>query len=96
MLAIQTMLAVNHFQDAERLIDGFMVLAERELGAVPSDVVRDLTAQKGYCLAQLGRARDTTALWRIVAAPEGAALEPQRAVQGTTSRSEPSPALSTP
>jgi tetratricopeptide (TPR) repeat protein len=96
MLTIQTMLAVNHFQDAERLIDGFMALAERELGSVPTDVLRELTAQKGYCLAQLGRARDTAPLWQVVAAPEGAALATQNSAQGAAPRSEPSPVLSTP
>jgi tetratricopeptide (TPR) repeat protein len=96
LLTIQTLLAVNHFQDAERLIDGFPSLAERELGKVPADLMRELTIQKGYCFSQMGKARDTGALWQLAAVAEGSAEPSSRSPAPGTLRGEPSPALSTP
>jgi len=96
LLTIQTLLAVNHFQDAERLIDGFPSLAERELGKAPADLMRELTIQKGYCFSQMGKARDTGALWQLVAVADGSVESSSVSPSAAAPRGEPSPVLSTP
>jgi hypothetical protein len=98
LLLIKTLLAVNHFQDAERAIDGFKALAEREVGQLSPALSRELDIQKGHCLSQMGNAKDTAPLWQRLACPE--ASEQQAGSATTTrvaaTRGEPSPALSTP
>jgi len=50
LLLIRTLLAVNHFQEAEKAIDAFPTLANKEAGGLTSDLSRLLTIQRGYCL----------------------------------------------
>lgn len=95
LLVIETLLAVNHFQEAERAIEGFQSLATKETGEIPADVARRLTIQKGYCLAQTGNVHSTGTLWQLLAAP-GHAITPIRGQNPSTQRTEPSPILSTP
>lgn len=96
LLTIRTLLAVNHFQDAERLLDGFSDLASREIGELPVDLNREFLIQRGYCLAQMGNARDTAGIWRSLALAGSAKAGEAPAKGALAERSEPSPALSTP
>jgi tetratricopeptide (TPR) repeat protein len=96
LLVIRTLLATNHFQDAERLLDGFTDLANREVGSLPADLNRELLVQRGHCLAQMGNARDTAQLWQALAT-RGAATGVSKATAGSSKVAiEPSPILSTP
>jgi hypothetical protein len=96
LLLIRTLLAANRFEDAERHIEGFSTLAERELKGFPEDIHAKWVIQRGHCLAQMGKARETAPLWQELAVP----LEHQRKTQSTQAPREklvePSPALSTP
>lgn len=97
LLIIQTLLAVNHFQDAERLLDGFQDLARREVGEVPVDLARDLVIQRGYALSQMGNARETTALWQQLASPNAQSDRTAASSRGASANAAgPSPTFSTP
>lgn len=98
LLLIETLLAVNHFQDAERAIEGFTALANKEVGLLPNHLVQRLLIQKGYCLAQTGNVHSTTQLWQQLATQEGPALHRVKgnSPAAVANRSEPSPILSTP
>jgi tetratricopeptide (TPR) repeat protein len=97
LLLIETLLATNHFQDAERAIEGFSTLARKEVGAQAEEFERRLTIQKGYCLAQTGNVNTTGPLWQLLAAPgEASRSTPSSGNLAVVSRSEPSPTLSTP
>jgi tetratricopeptide (TPR) repeat protein len=100
LLLIETLLAVNHFQEAERVLDSFAALAQREVsdGSVDAaDLSRRLTIQRGYCQAQLGNLSQTTQLWRELAVPASAgSISARDQASSASLRSEPSPVLSTP
>lgn len=96
LLVIRTLLAVNHFQDAERLLDGYADLATREVGTLPADLNRELTVQRGHCLTQMGNARDTGPLWQTLAAPQTATGTSKATITSAQITTEPSPILSTP
>jgi tetratricopeptide (TPR) repeat protein len=97
LLVIRTLLAVNHFQDAERLLDGFTDLATREVGTLPADLSRELLVQRGHCLAQMGNARDTAPLWQALAASGVTAVAASKGmISSAQVAAEPSPILSTP
>jgi thioredoxin-like negative regulator of GroEL len=96
LLVIRTLLATNHFQDAERLLDGFADLATREVGTLPADLARELIMQRGHCLAQMGNARDTAQLWQDLATPGAAAATGVTTTGASKVAIEPSPILSTP
>jgi tetratricopeptide (TPR) repeat protein len=96
LLVIRTLLAVNHFQDAERLLDGFADLATREVGTLPVDIHRELIVQRGHCLAQMGNARDTASLWQVLAVPTALAGSVNAASATSRVTPDPSPILSTP
>jgi thioredoxin-like negative regulator of GroEL len=96
LLLIRTLLATNRFEDAERLIDSFPSLAERALKNFPKDIHAQWVIQKGHCLAQIGKARDTAPLWEQLAVsgqPRGT-TQPAKTLR--EKQTEPSPALSTP
>jgi hypothetical protein len=97
LLLIETLLATNHFQDAERAIEAFATLIHKEIGAQTDELAQRLTIQRGYCLAQIGKLNTTGTLWQQLAVSGEAA----RAIQNdsraaVTGRAEPSPVLSTP
>jgi hypothetical protein len=97
LLLIETLLATNHFQDAERAIEAFATLIHKEIGAQTDELAQRLTIQRGYCLAQTGKLNTTGTLWQQLAVSGEAA----RAIQNNsraavTGRAEPSPVLSTP
>jgi tetratricopeptide (TPR) repeat protein len=96
LLLIQTLLAVNHFQEAESLIESCNALATKELGGMPADLSQELVIQKGYCLSQMGNVRETASLWEDLASLGGANSHTKSAALATAARSEPSPILSTP
>jgi tetratricopeptide (TPR) repeat protein len=96
MLVIRTLLAVNHFQDAERLLDGFQDLASREVGVLSPEMESELIIQRGYALAQMGNARDTSPLWKQLASPRSVGGIASKAGSGDATSAGPSPALSTP
>jgi tetratricopeptide (TPR) repeat protein len=96
LLLIQTLLAVNHFQEAESLIEGCDGLAIKELGSMPADLGRELLIQRGYCLSQMGNARETGLFWEELASVGGASGHAKSASSTVAKRSEPSPMLSTP
>jgi tetratricopeptide (TPR) repeat protein len=97
LLFIETLLAVNYFQDAERAIENFPNLAQKEAVGLTEDLSQRLLIQKGYCLAQTGNVHSTIPLWQQLAAPP---IANGRAQAGNglagVSRTEPSPTLSTP
>lgn len=95
LLLIETLLSANRFEEAEKLIEGFLDLAAKELGACPPDLKQGLLIQQGHCLAQMGKARDTAPLWQELAHPaEAGRVKKQQALR--EKQSEPSPVLSTP
>lgn len=97
LLLIETLLATNQFQDAERAIEGFTALARKEVGIQAEHFERRLTIQKGYCLAQTGNVHATGTLWQQLAAPgDTVRLNQTTGKPGLLNRSEPSPVLSTP
>ncbi len=101
LLLIETLLAANHFQDAERLIDGFAALVQREAQKEPTitfdDLTRCLVIQRGYCLAQTGNVHATGTLWQQLAAPEQSNNATETGeMRLVANRVEPSPILSTP
>ena len=97
LLLIRTLLAVNHFQDAERALDGFQAVAQKETNGLTPEIAERLTIQRGYYLAQTGKANSTGPLWQELADPARAASRSAGISKGSDSvRSEPSPALSTP
>jgi tetratricopeptide (TPR) repeat protein len=96
VLLIRTLLAVNHFQEAESLIEGFTTMASKELGSVPEDIARDVLIQKGYCFSQMGNVRETAEFWEQLATPGVAGNLGKKSPTPIASRAEPSPALSTP
>jgi hypothetical protein len=85
LLLIETLLAVNHFQEAERIIDGFSALAEKEVGNGAADLLMRLTIQRGYCQAQLGNLSQTTDLWRQLAVPATTSTTGPRSQDRSTS-----------
>jgi tetratricopeptide (TPR) repeat protein len=97
LLLIETLLAVNHFQDAERAIEGFPALALKE-GLRDTDAfTQRLAIQKGYCLAQTGNLHSTGPLWKQLAIPRETSTSSQTSGSlSVAGRAEPSPALSTP
>jgi tetratricopeptide (TPR) repeat protein len=96
LLLIRTLLAVNHFQEAESLMDSFTSLAQKELGSVPAEVAKELIIQKGYCLAQMGNARETAELWEQLAVSGATSIPAAKPATPIAKRTEPSPILSTP
>lgn len=96
LLLIRTLLAANRFQDAERAIDSLPALAERELRDFPADIHAQWLTQKGYSLAQMGKARETASLWEELAAPGQHKVGAQPTKGLKEKQAEPSPALSTP
>lgn len=97
LLLIETLLRVNHFEEAERALNNLDSVVERELAAIDTDIVRRIAVQRGHLLAQSGRARETADLWRIVAgAPESEATPKIRRERSGGEIDEPSPSLSTP
>jgi tetratricopeptide (TPR) repeat protein len=97
LLLIETFLATNHFQDAERAIEGFNALANKEVGAQAQEFERRLAVQKGYCLSQTGNVNATGTLWQQLAAPADASKATQHSGKlALVGRTEPSPILSTP
>lgn len=97
LLLIQTLLNVNHFQEAERAIDGFQALAQKEAGSLTPDLSYKLTIQRGYLLSQTGKVTSTGSLWQELADPTH--TSPRGVLNNATMNtphSEPSPALSTP
>lgn len=97
LLYIETLLAVNHFQDAERAIESFATLAQKEIGQLTDDYAQRLLIQKGHCLTQTGRVHSTGELWQQLAAPAGSAVQMKsNGNTPVTARPEPSPLLSTP
>jgi tetratricopeptide (TPR) repeat protein len=97
LLLIETLLRVNHLEDAERALDNLSSVIERELGAISTDIIKRIAIQRGHLLAQSGRARETADLWRILAGtPESEATQKSRREQSGCEIDEPSPSLSTP
>jgi tetratricopeptide (TPR) repeat protein len=96
LLLIQTLLAVNHFQEAESLIESCDSLAIKELGSMPADLGQALAIQKGYCLSQMGNVRETAVLWEDLASLGGMSGAAKGSSLATAQRAEPSPMLSTP
>jgi tetratricopeptide (TPR) repeat protein len=96
LLLIRTLLAANRFEEAERTIEGFSALAERELKDFPADIRAKWVIQRGHCLAQMGKARDTAPLWTELAAPSDQRGKAQPTHAPREKQAEPSPALSTP
>ena len=95
LLLIETLLSTNRFEEAEVLLEGFLALSSKELGACPPDLKHSWLIQQGHCLAQMGKARDTAPLWTELAHPaEGGRTKKQQAPR--EKQSEPSPVLSTP
>jgi tetratricopeptide (TPR) repeat protein len=96
LLVIETLLHANAFSDAEKALDNFTALAERETKVMPVDIAHKARILRGYYLAQMGRAGETGVLWQELAGQSS---------PNTTSRgsrplrekvTEPSPILSTP
>jgi thioredoxin-like negative regulator of GroEL len=95
LLMIETLLAFNHFQDAERALEGFAGLAQRENAELTTEISQRLTTLKGYCLAQTGNVHSTGPLWQQLALP-GSSPANNRSDKAQAARIEPSPVLSTP
>lgn len=97
LLLIRTLLVANHFQEAERALEAFPTLAQREVGKLPSNIEHELTILKGYCLAQTGAIHSTSELWRQLAEISAReTLQSTLANQAPATSNEPSPTLSTP
>jgi tetratricopeptide (TPR) repeat protein len=97
LLHIETLLAVNHFQEAEKAIEAVSSLALREAGGPVPQFAHRVAILKGYCLVQTGNVHATTQLWRELAEPDSATRYADVARSNSTaSQAAPSPALSTP
>jgi tetratricopeptide (TPR) repeat protein len=97
LLLVETLLRVNYFEEAERVLDNLNAVIERELGLVTTDIKRRIAIQRGNLLAQSGRARETADLWLIVAGTIDLDLNHKsRRDQSGSDITGPSPSLSTP
>lgn len=96
ILVIRTLLDTNRYDEAEQRIEGFTALAAKENAAISGEINSKLIIQRGLALAQMGKARDTAALWRELANPLGNPRSSITANAASEHRQEPSPTLSTP
>lgn len=96
LLVAQTLLALHKHEDAYELLSNLPALAEREGVVLREDLKRVHTILIGLCLSRLGRINETGALWQALSTSEHLILAGTNSVRATHTRSEPSPALSTP
>lgn len=96
LLVIETLLKANSFSDAEKSLEGFAALAERETNGIPADIAQKLRIQRGHYLAQMGKAGETAVLWQELAGQEPSTTGRRGQQPPREKVAEPSPILSTP
>jgi tetratricopeptide (TPR) repeat protein len=89
----RTLLAVGHTDEAERLLAGVPLLAEREGVPLEGEIKKSYLHVKGLCLARQGLAKDSGSLWQELVQPTKTVVSSDRR---TTQPGAPKPELSTP
>lgn len=94
LFVARTLLAVTRAEDAREVLNSIQTLAEKEGVQLTPELIQEQIHLKGLCLSRLGLIREAAELWQHLVEPAQGSTA-SKAIP-LSSRSAPSPILSTP